>query len=110
MRKLVSVLTLLCFLLSNLSFAIDTHPSTAPKGNIILAAPVQPDDMLDKDRKPLAIAKMGLFMDLALMSSLPRSIDNTTDYLTIIFSCAYARHNTLHCGCSGFEPDRVQTC
>ncbi|MBN1353527.1 MAG: hypothetical protein JW994_02515, partial [Candidatus Omnitrophica bacterium] len=66
MKKILSVVTVLCFLVSNIGFASDTYIMRGARGNINLAAPLLLDDMGadSKTQKQRAVAEVGLELEL----------------------------------------------
>lgn len=83
MRKIISIIVTLSFLLSNLSFAGDTYYINEPKGNINLATPLILDDIgMDSPsstHKCFAIAELGLQMELKTAFGRNPAIMGTTD-------------------------------
>ncbi|NQT22490.1 MAG: hypothetical protein HQ579_03520 [Candidatus Omnitrophica bacterium] len=83
MKKLISIILTITFLISNVSFASDIALSCNAKGNTNLAANLAFDiGIAPTHQKPIAVAKMALMSDLEEIDEL-RDIDGTTDYEVI---------------------------
>ncbi|NQT23661.1 MAG: hypothetical protein HQ579_09535 [Candidatus Omnitrophica bacterium] len=67
--KIIAIVTVLCFLASNVSFALDARQITASSGGINLATPVVLDDIAEgtPHDKKMALGTMKLQMYLQLM-------------------------------------------
>lgn len=77
-RRIISLVVLVTFLFSNVSFASDLYRGNPPQGNINLAPPLLCGPLGDEDHKLLKLAEIGLELDLLEIDKFV-DIDKATD-------------------------------
>lgn len=92
-RRAISLVVLITFLFSNISYASDLYQSKSSQGNINLAPPLLFGPLGEEDHKLLAIAQIGLELDLRKMDEMV-DIDKATDTNTIL--TAFRKNNNLN--------------